>query len=272
MFEPPVRVRSGGGYASVSKRGKRFYAQVGDVTVSADTLAELQRKVSRLQAEQAEDAVEPARKALPAPKVTKVADPVAEPPAPVPAEQVDAMVAQFIAQQQALVDQYQREVEQLKLASLANTAALRASMQQEVEQRVAQASADMDAVVALMMDEPVPMSVAAPQIQVMLPKALPAKKDAREKRVEKQSRVAEMGAQISKTLGDLVASALTERTKEVEPLQNEIKRLNEELSRVTEQSSAKRRVVRENGKVTGVMVGDEFRPVERDEAGRIVGI
>lgn len=279
-FDATPARKSGGGSAGprISRQGRRYIAEVGGVTVTADTLAELQRKVAQLQAQMPEDAPEPPPKAAPEPVVVQVADPVPEAPAAVPAEQVDAMVQAFIAQQEALVAQYQREVEALKLQSLTNTATLRASMQQEIEQRVAQASSDMDAVVALLMDEPAVMSAQTIPVPVMLPAPLSRNRDDLERRTMKASK--NFGETLVKGIGDALVSSLAEvmsgeikatraeAESSVRPLHDEIAKLREEIARL----SGPKRVVRENGRVTGVMVGDEFRPVERDEAGRVVGI
>lgn len=243
----PSRTGGGGrrysGTPTIRKSGKRFIAEVEGVTVVADTLAELQRKVQQLIANLPEKAPEPPPAAPRKSVVVEVQAPEPAPPEPIPAAEVERMVAEFVAQQQALVDQYQREVEQLKLASLANTAALRSAMQAEVEQRVAQAASDLDAVVALLMDESVPGPVQVP-VPVITPAQLPPPPPRPEPKPEP-----------------------------VEVMAGEMGKLTDTIAQLQAQLSAPREVVRDKaGRVVAVKINGEERPVKRDAANRIVGV
>lgn len=273
---PPRKGHGGGGrhFPKIRRQGKRFLAEVEGVTIVADTLAELQRKVQQL----VRDVVESVKEAVQAPrkatKVVEVADPVPVTPEPIPVAEVERMVSDFIAQQQALVDQYQAEVANLKLASVANTASLKASMMREVEARVAQASSDMDAVVALLMDESIPMESPGVSVNVMLPRPL-------EKPKPEPQELNEVVASKGKGLGDALTAALSDIVKsageehkthadeKVKPLMSKMDELRAEIDRLR----APREVVRdEKGRATHVMIGDELREIRRDKAGRIQGI
>ncbi len=245
MFDPQPRPRRGGGPGhgpKIRRHGKRYMAEVDGVTIVADTLAELQRKVQRLMRDASQEPQKAAQETRKVTKVVEVADPVPVTPEPIPVAEVERMVADFIAQQQALVDQYQAEVANLKLASVANTASLKASMMREVEQRVAQAAGDMDAVVALMMDESIPQSTQIP-FPVVTPAALPKP-----------------------------APKPAPKPEPVEVMAGEIGKLSETIAELQAQVSAPREVIRDSaGKVTGVKIGDTVRSVKRDKAGRISG-
>ena len=238
------------------------------------TLAELQRKVQKLirdVVEKVKEAVHPPRAVA---KVVPVADPVPVTPEPIPVAEVERMVSDFIAQQQALVDQYQAEVANLKLASVANTASLKASMMREVEARVAQASSDMDAVVALLMDESIPMESPGVSVNVMLPRPLERPKpEPQELNEVVASKGKGLGDALTAALSDIVKSAgeehKTHADEKVKPLMSKMDELRAEIDRLR----APREVVRdEKGKATHVMIGDELREIRRDKAGRIQGI